>query len=390
MGRLAFLMSFLAFYTSLFSKLDVMSISAIKPDSIAKVYITKLKPNQIYVPMDFKSNEVKDISALREIKGITIMTIEVVYSSFVRNDAFNQNELNKKRLESLELVAPYLFEFSFTKYAFIAQTDWRNEDDAKDLFHGVIVTYRKERGALDSISQKKLEDFVKWFTTKKDRPSSLTKEDINYFMRDTLVLSVLTRTKEWKNMALVCDVTGSMYPFMSQVMVWLKLNCESSNLRYYTFFNDGDNKRDDEKIIGNTGGIYHGLFRNYKHIDALMKEAMRKGGGGDSPENNIEAILSSIDYHKEVKEIIMIADNYANIKDIKLLNKIKIPVNIILCGSSFGINVDYLNLAKKTGGKIYTIEQDLLKLMDLNEGETFKFKNEKFIIEKGVFRKLYS
>ena len=39
--------------------------------------------------------------------------------------------------------------------------------------------------------------------------------------------------------------------------------------------------------------------------------------------------------------------------------------------------------------KKFTIEEDLLHLMDLNEGETFKFRNEKLIIEKGVFKKPY-
>jgi hypothetical protein len=91
----------------------------------------------------------------------------------------------------------------------------------------------------------------------------------------------------------------------------------------------------------------------------------------------------------ECKEIIMIADNFANVKDISLLEKVKKPVHIILCGARVGVNLDYLNIARATGGSVHTIEQDLEDLAKLNEGETITIKGQKFKIEKGKFKLVY-
>ena len=61
--------------------------------------------------------------------------------------------------------------------------------------------------------------------------------------------------------------------------------------------------------------------------------------------------------------IVMVADNYAPIRDMQLLDKLvalKIPVNIIICGSNSGnIHYSYLQLAAATGGSIHTIEEDI-------------------------------
>jgi hypothetical protein len=85
---------------------------------------------------------------------------------------------------------------------------------------------------------------------------------------------------------------------------------------------------------------------------------------------------------------ILIADNWSNIKDYSLMKFVNKPIKIILCGAFLGVNTQYLDLAKATGGSIHTIEEDLTELSALNEGEILKILGKKYIIEKGKFKML--
>jgi hypothetical protein len=58
----------------------------------------------------------------------------------------------------------------------------------------------------------------------------------------------------------------------------------------------------------------------------------------DGPENNIEAILHGIKQNHRIKSVILIADNNATPRDLELLNKVRGPTRVILCGSSNGIS----------------------------------------------------
>ena len=118
---------------------------------------------------------------------------------------------------------------------------------------------------------------------------------------------------------------------------------------------------------------------------------MKNGGGGDAPENDLEAILEGMNKFKVYDEIILIADNYANIKDIKLLSKIKKPIRIILCGvDGEGVNVDYLNLAYATKGSIHTIEDDITNVTETLEGKTIEIDGATYKLIKGKFVKITS
>ena len=75
-------------------------------------------------------------------------------------------------------------------------------------------------------------------------------------------------------------------------------------------------------------------------------------------------------------------------RDYRIIEKLNIPIKVILCGTQFGINTQYLELARKTGGSIHTIEEDITHLMDIKEGETITIGRETFKIKKGHFIKL--
>jgi hypothetical protein len=367
-----------------------------KQDTTSRYFVSKLKPNQVYIPMDFNSANIKDLSAYREIKDYSILKVELVYTSYSKSDYFDQPKLNIDRLNTLKAQAPELFASSLTRWKFITQTDCHNEAEARQLFHGFVISYRPEKLVPFSADMgKSFSDrvnlYVKLVADVAEKvPGAGERLKSNFAdIQDSTILTVLNRKKGWKNMPIVCDVTGSMTPYMLQTMIWLKLNSKAAGTAAYTFFNDGDMTADADKVIGNTGGVYLGRAIVYDSIEALMLKAMYAGSGGDAPENNIEALIKTQGKLPGCKEIIMIADNYANVKDLAFLSKVRKPVHIILCGSSAGVNVDYLNIARATGGSVHTMESDLENLARLNEGEYVTIKGQKFKIEKGVFKLVY-
>ena len=204
---------------------------------------------------------------------------------------------------------------------------------------------------------------------------------------DDVVMHVLNRNKDkWKTKVIVTDVTGSMYPYMKEVALWQKLEQMNHEASDYVFFNDGDNKPDYQKEIGNTGGIYFSLKNNPDSMLTTMYLAMAKGSGGDPAENDLEALLRARKYKTDSAELILIADNYAPVKDLELLNQLTVPVRVILCGAKFTqVNPDYLRIAYKTGGSVHTIEEDIMDLSKLHDGESIKIGNAEYRIQAGYF-----
>jgi len=176
------------------------------------------------------------------------------------------------------------------------------------------------------------------------------------------VYDVLDRHLEWSNALVVADWTGSMYPFGAQVLMWHIDNFKTSGITYFTLFNDGDRKK--IKRVGETEGIYFEEADNIDRLLLLYDLVQTKGSGGDLAENDVEAILKGMEKYPDHKEIILIADNNACVRDVELAYLIGKPVRIILCGYNRknGINPDYLLVADITGGSIHTIENDIVNI----------------------------
>lgn len=232
-----------------------------------------------------------------------------------------------------------------------------------------------------------LKDYENWDSVYhvvygKDCPA--TSDFFLYQLADTTVTSVLKR-HNWGNKIIISDVTGSMYPYTGQLLQWLKLTLTDKTKRYFVFFNDGDNKEDKDKVIGNTGGIYSVFTNNYDEVEAAIEKAMLNGGGGDAPENNVEALLESDKICANCDSIVMIADNWAPIKDISLLAKYKKPVKLILCGVLGSINKDYLKLVRDTKGSLHIMEEDIYQLSELRNGESIKIHGRIYKLIDGEF-----
>lgn len=206
---------------------------------------------------------------------------------------------------------------------------------------------------------------------------------------NSVVFNVLKRNKQWRNKLIVADLTGSMYPYAQQVSTWMKLHfMKDSTSQHFAFFNDGDKKRDEDKKVGATGGVYYCKAKSVDELVSTMELTIKKGQGGDAPENVIEAIIYGLNKSGKVEDVVLIADNWAKVRDLKMLPRIKVPVRVILCGVYDGmeINEDYLNIAYKTKGSVHTIEQDITDLMKQGKDKKFNINGVDYIIKNGSIK----
>jgi hypothetical protein len=172
-------------------------------------------------------------------------------------------------------------------------------------------------------------------------------------LRKTDEYKILTR-KNWEGKyAVLVDVTGSMTPYTAQVMLWMKHSKTCLENGRMVFFNDGNETPDMLKRIGYAGGLHFAESHAFDTVYKTMKTAMRRGDGGDIPENNIEALIAA-------------QKRWPNLDT--LIKQVTVPVNIILCGDLQKIHPNYVELAAKTNGRIYTIDAEVSNLNKLKLG----------------------
>ena len=204
-----------------------------------------------------------------------------------------------------------------------------------------------------------------------------------YKIRDSTIFKVFQRNTHWKKVLLVVDMTGSMFPYIGQLLVWFKNTFEDGKIKYYTLFNDGDNLADDKKVVGRTGGVHSYEAKDYKKLKKDIEDVRKLGEGGDDPENDLEAISTSMINYRDYADIVLLADD-SPVRDMTLLRRIRKPVHVILCGTKKGVNDQYLKIAYQTKGSIHTLntDVDMKKIKDgdevIIEKDIFKFKNGQF------------
>lgn len=406
--------------------------------------------NTLFLKNGFRSSAFVNEDAWLDIKdSVEVYRIDVVYSKYpLRKGVYTEiYPLLCNRLVNLFELDEELNSTTIT-WNKVLQTACHNDQEADQLLHGIVLWYRprveqeevietivvdEERTAgasqtstaelettLDYIAdspffsdalkaelagktideQRKIirETLEKELASKPDQ--DLSKIDkiqrklyldelnkvVNLYRSDSTVYKILSRHPEWQDVVVVNDWTGSMYGYGSQVVEWHIRNREISGIKEVTLFNDGDMKSTFDKKIGETGGIYTEKADNVEKLIGLFQLVMMKGGGGDGPENDIEAILAAIEEREDIKEVILIADNYPCVRDISLANRIGIPVRVIVCGyqKDYGINPDLVYLAKITNGGIYTIEDDLENPQATfnDQGEFISQEEKRFRISK--------
>lgn len=299
----------------------------------------------------------------------TIVQVDLVYSNYPKDADLSQ--LNRKRILELNILLPEAFG-SMVKWNLVQQTGIKSASDMNNYYHGFVVFYRpmptleEENKAILSVVNQK------------------TKSE------DSTLLKVFARQPKWKNMLVVTDVTGSMSPYTAQILLWIKANSTMNTFKQIVFFNDNEENSNDQSAKLDTSGIWSIETTN---SDKVVNLALKAMANGNHIENNLEAICYAIKKFPENKaNVVMIADNWENPCDMKLLEflkKQKIPVRIVICGVTDRLNTSYLEIAFATGGSVHTMEEDLKDIATLGEGKTIKIGNMTFKMQGGKFIQLY-
>ena len=374
-----------------------------------------------------------------DLKDLSIQGIDLVYTTFKENPAFDQEALNTRRMNTLIKKLP-VAENPLIRWRAIGQSEAVDKYAARKLFHGFVIYYRPKptaesiEGEIAFIDGYVGEGTSSAFATNQDEvvpeeelaiesvaivydsspilstepvamevrsPYGVTEADsyvvstgevayawtpYNYNALPEADFNIMKETYErhpnWEKTLVVMDVTGSMSPYIAKTMAWVKATQESSQIDAFVFFNDGDNASDYKKRVGHVGGIYGVHNTTFGGVYQEMRKTMRRGGGGDCPENNVEASLDGIRDYPNCDEIVMMADNWATPRDLSLAKQLEKPVHVILCGANYGINIEYLQLAYDSGGSVHTIEEDL-EMRSIKPGKQFKLGKSYFTLIKG-------
>ncbi|MFT6500684.1 MAG: hypothetical protein ACJASQ_000793 [Crocinitomicaceae bacterium] len=184
-----------------------------------------------------------------------------------------------------------------------------------------------------------------------------------------------------EKVAVVMDVTASMNSNLAGLSWWIYNNTDTLRIPSYTFFNDGDNRKDSKKKIGEIGGIYQANFAG--RVAPTIIEAMYSGNGGDSQENDVEAVLYAQQSTPAADAILLIADNNSEVRDMALLKDVQKKVHVIICGKPKAIRINYLDIAQATGGDII-VNGRRIKLNNIGVGGQVQIVNSTyFLTSKG-------
>jgi hypothetical protein len=411
----------------------------------------------MFLKMNYAQAEFIDTTGFYKLKQADIFSVDLVFSDYP--SAQDLKNLNKKRIQSLLKLFPFLKEKKNIQWQIIRQTNGKDKESSQNLLHGFVINYRSAYTKQDKIKElsyiktivaslpkpvipaiekqnKKLNSWgiihngkltqpriikdriIKEVTDNKQRASSIFeygdsiiytstssaierelltdiekdlygKKDSVYIILssierkekwdeiyptikikptiyDSTVITILKRNK-FKNVLIVIDVTGSMSEYIAQLLSWLSV--ENNNIKYVVCFNDGNGIMNENKIIGRTGGIYGEPFENIQQIGDLIQTAMNNGSGGDLAENDCEAVLKATTMFKGYDDVVLIADNWAPVRDKELVSKISKPVHVIVCGGEVGVHPDYITIALKTNGSLHFINKDEVDLLSLKNGE---------------------
>ncbi|MCP4441260.1 MAG: hypothetical protein GY810_20335 [Aureispira sp.] len=220
------------------------------------------------------------------------------------------------------------------------------------------------------------------------------KKDPKFFekMRKPILAPLYRFRDKWKNAVIVTDMTGSMSPYREQVLVWHALTMTKGHNNKYVFFTDENDKGVCRSPnIGKAGGLYtfQGKMSNFESLIKVMRKSIEKTWPNSStPENDLEAALTGQRIQSKADELVLIVDNFSPVRDIALLEQLKVPVHIIICGTSACsrwkiVNEQYLNIAYKTGGSVHSIEKDLFDLGKQQEGATLHFAGAEYVVYNG-------
>ncbi|MCZ2355763.1 MAG: hypothetical protein LC115_03560 [Bacteroidia bacterium] len=379
-------------------------------DSLITHYICPQQSDSVMIlPFSYGQYQIHEPSFWKKnYPNKVIQKVEIVYSAFPLDTA-TWNHGGFRQLQNRRLQALFSLDTVFLKqsiyYQNVIQTDCIDKQAAKQLFHGFVVHLQVSHSAQNSNTaedsmQNKIRQLV-------DFKIGIIKKfvDGQVAFKDSVIFKVFSKYPEWDKMLVVIDLTGSMYPYTAQLLRWIRTHADAQRIAHLFFFNDGDDyiknggtkldiKNFTNKVIGKTGGIYAVPPNDIEEVLDTLQAAMLGGEGGDTPENDVEALLYALNnYQAPYKEIVLIGDNLSAIRDLELSSKITKPVHILLCDErrNYNPHPDKVILAYKTKGSIHGIADDVdftdEKTAFIWQNKAYSIENRKVIFLKNIDNK---
>ncbi len=386
--------------------------------------------NALPLPMPFAKARWLEKVDQDSIADLLLLKVELVYTRYQESDAFSQSQLNRQRLRAFQKTLPTQWANPLVEWAMVEQTGATDKATAQGLFHGFVLHFRAPHSAASTTSELA---FLRAFRDDLLKYSSETPPDLSvvggtrmyndtnisgikqrwddrvgyvydtvYTVRkmaykpqvkrtaaDSGLYVALSEAVTWKNNAVVCDVTGSMSRYTAQMLEWVRYTGKQAKVDYYLFFNDGNNKPTVRKKLGSTGGLYGTKVTDFNTIFETIAKAMKRGNGGDGPENDMEALLEAQTVCTSCQHLILIADNDAPVRDLELLPQLRLPVHVFACGNRKGINPEYLDIVRKTGGSLHAGNEIIENLHELTNGDEIKVGDWRFQVVAGHFQRQY-
>ena len=436
---------------------------------VPNYHLSNIGNESLLLKMNFAKPEIVDTTGIYQLIGSEILSVDLVFTDYP--SANSLKPLNKKRIQHLIALLPFLVKQNSINWQIIRQTGGFDSTSSKNLLHGFVINYR--HAVTKSSSLKEL-NYIKTVLNELPKPKVLQtaksktispkpkvrywdviygngqaqtnapviyprylygrtikqifnkkpkyietgdslivysikepilqrillEEERKKFIHDDSVYvwldakpnaeatyplnesRIITKTKRplpdsslikillrnnFTKALIVADVTSSMSVYTAQLLNWLCY--QNKNIQFISCFNDGDDMPNEKKQLGNTGGIYGEPFISITQAGNLIETVMQRGSGGDAKENDCEALLKSIDMCLDCKDIVLIADNWAPVRDIELVKRIKQSVHVIICGGNIGMHPDYITIANSTNGTLHFMNEDLLDLSSLKQGK---------------------
>lgn len=360
-------------------------------EKLFKIQVTKkvnpaVLKNAVSLENGYAKYDIPNAEPWYQVKdGVKALEVSLVFSKYPKDFNFwqtNYYELLANRLKTLFDIDPELNDIGII-FNLVLETECETEEDAKKLFHGFVIKHRKL-----SAKEVKERDAKRAAEIAAGAPPDLSgvRSRVTRYMKnaggmlDSSVYKAFDRNKQWADALVVIDWTSSMYQYSAQCLAWHLDYVDTSGIHYFAFFNDGDAKWESEKKLGETGGIYFGSSDNMGKVVRVFNTAMRKGLGGEMPENDVEAIIKSMEYYPTFKDLVLVGDN-SIIRDFDLWDQIKHPVHVILADGDWTVNPQYINLAYLTGGSFHTGTGD----WDFSQGQAdtlLKISGMEFVLDK--------
>ena len=363
-------------------------------------------------PMDFARANILQASPSQNQKICLVDLVFTLYPQDPNTWKVGYDNLMEARFRQLDQKIPALVADTSVVWRIVIQTNCTSLAQATNMFHGFVLypenslptsTELFSDGVANLIEKEIAAFTLPPFVPEKvvtERPAErfdAWKLEKNFLdvqgiiageksASDSTIIEVFERHPEWKNALVVIDWTASMYRQGALLIAWQQEHRKENRIRHFVFFNDGDGKYEDEKVIGSTGGIYETPAADLSEMLPAIEGVTKGGEGGDHAENDLEALRQGIASCPKCKQIILIADNTGPVRDLILLREIEVPIKILLCRAyNDDIEPDYLTIADFTNGSLHTKDRDLENINDsiqngiLKVGEVaYEKKNDRF------------